>query len=175
MMDPARREIPSFGGRWIKKDGQHKLTKSRTLNRYFLCTKAKQKRYLQGEYHDLRVPRADIINRYVGAYIAGLHQHLPVLHLPTLDLNEMELPLLLALSGIGALYCFEDEDARKLHSISADLLYEVINLNPSSDELDISMIQTIFFALLFAAWSGERGLFLRHLGLPSILANVCLL
>jgi hypothetical protein len=66
-----------------------------------------------------------MINRYVGAYITGLNQHLPVLHLPTLDLNQMELPLLLALSSIGALYCFEDEHARKLHTIAADLLHQV--------------------------------------------------
>jgi hypothetical protein len=73
----------------------------------------------------LRVPRANIINRYISAYIAGLNQHLPILHLPTLDLNEMELPLLLALSSLGALYCFEKEHAFKLHSIAADLLSQV--------------------------------------------------
>jgi hypothetical protein len=106
-----------------------------------------------------------MINRYVGAYITGLNQHLPILHLPTLDLNEMELPLLLALSSIGALYCFEDEHARKLHSIAADLLDVQV-------ESDTSMIQTILFVLLFSAWSGDRELFIKHLGLPSILANV---
>jgi len=104
--------------------------------------------------------------------MTSLNQHLPVLHQPTLDLNEMKLPLLLVLSSIGALYCFEGEHARKLHSISAVLLYEVINLNNSSDELETSTIQTIFFVLLFAAWSGDRALFLKHLGLPAILANV---
>ena len=104
--------------------------------------------------------------------MTSLSQHLPVLHQPTLDLNEMKLPLLLVLSSIGALHCFEGEHALKLHSISAVLLYEVINLNNSSDELETSTIQTIFFVLLFAAWSGDRALFLKHLGLPAILANV---
>jgi hypothetical protein len=37
----------------------------------------------------------------------------------------MELPLLLALSSLGALYCFEKEHASKLHSIAADLLSQV--------------------------------------------------
>jgi hypothetical protein len=37
----------------------------------------------------------------------------------------MELPLLLALSSIGALYCFESEHASKLHAIASDLLSQV--------------------------------------------------
>jgi hypothetical protein len=35
------------------------------------------------------------------------------------------------------------------------------------------VIQTVLLSLLFAAWSGDAGLLRKHLGLHSILANVC--
>jgi hypothetical protein len=66
-----------------------------------------------------------VVNLYVSAYMSGLNQHLPFLHLASLDLNEMETPLLFALCSIGALYCFEKEQAKKLHGFSAILLAEV--------------------------------------------------
>jgi hypothetical protein len=55
----------------------------------------------------------------------GFNQHLPFKHLPSLDLNCVDLPQLLAISSIGALYCFEREHANKLHSLSVDLLSQV--------------------------------------------------
>jgi hypothetical protein len=54
-----------------------------------------------------------------------INQHIPFLHIPTLDLNELAMPHLLAICAIGALYSLEKEDARRLHSISADLLFQV--------------------------------------------------
>ena len=57
--------------------------------------------------------------------MAGLNQHIPFLHLPTLDLNKLELYEVLALSGIGAVYCFEGEHAEMAHRISVDLLAKV--------------------------------------------------
>jgi len=57
--------------------------------------------------------------------MSSLNQHLPFLHLPSFDVNEAELHLVLALSSMGALYVFEDDHARQLHSISVALLAEV--------------------------------------------------
>lgn len=71
------------------------------------------------------MPRVSVINRYVSAYIAGLHQHIPFLHLPTLNLNEVELPRLLAMCSLGALYCFEKEHGRRLH-IAAMLFLRLV-------------------------------------------------
>jgi hypothetical protein len=70
------------------------------------------------ELEEFPLPRVNAINRYIGAYISGLNQHIPFLHLPTLNLNELELPRLLAMCSLGALYCFEKENARRLHSAS---------------------------------------------------------
>jgi len=57
--------------------------------------------------------------------MTGLNQHIPFLHLPTLDLNRLELYEVLALSSIGAVYCFEEEHAEMAHQIAVDLLGKV--------------------------------------------------
>jgi len=56
----------------------------------------------------------------------SVNTHLRFFHLPTLDLNELDLPLLLVLSGFGAEYCFEKEHGVKLHCIASDLLFAVL-------------------------------------------------
>jgi hypothetical protein len=50
---------------------------------------------------------------------------MPFLHLPTLNINVIELPRLLAICSIGALYCFERGQARRLHIMCMKLLYQV--------------------------------------------------
>jgi Fungal specific transcription factor domain len=74
-----------------------------------------------------RLPQVSAINLYTSAYMSGINQHLPFLHLPTLDLSEMSLPLLLSICSIGALYCFEKEQAKKLHEAASKLLAEVLS------------------------------------------------
>ena len=59
--------------------------------------------------------------------MAGLNQHIPMIHVPSLNLNEIPMELLLVLCGIGALYCFEKERARELHSIAVKLLHKVLD------------------------------------------------
>lgn len=72
-----------------------------------------------------RLPAVGVLNLYTSAYMSGLNQHLPFLHLPSLDLNQMDVALLLSICSIGALYCFEKELARKLHEAANVFLTEV--------------------------------------------------
>src|SRR5271170_3269172 len=72
-----------------------------------------------------KVPRPNVINRYANAYISSLNQHIPFLHLPTLDFDQLEVSQLMALCSIGALYCFERDHATKLHSIAVTLVMQV--------------------------------------------------
>lgn len=93
------------------------------------------------DLEEFTLPKVSAINRYTSAYISGLHQHIPFLHLPTLDLNEVEIPRLLAMCSLGALYCFEKEAAMKLHSASmiflGHVLFPVTPLDPYTDGVGI--------------------------------------
>jgi hypothetical protein len=80
------------------------------------------------ELANFQFPRVNDINRYVSAYISGLNQHIPFLHLPTLNLNDLQMAKLLAMCSLGALYCFEKENARKLHIASISFLKYVLFL-----------------------------------------------
>jgi len=82
-------------------------------------------------------PRYTIINRYVSAYMAGLNQHIPMIHIPSLNLNEIPMEMLLVLCGIGALYCFEKDHAMELHSIAVTLLHKVVTSLLGRREADL--------------------------------------
>lgn len=77
------------------------------------------------EREGFQLPPVNAINRYVNAYISRLNHHIPFLHLPTLSLNDMEIPKLLSMCSLGALYCFEKENANKLHTASMLFLRHV--------------------------------------------------
>jgi len=77
---------------------------------------------------EFQFPGLNAINRYVNAYISGLNQHIPFLHLPTLNLNELQISRLLAVCSLGALYCLEKEHANRLHVASMEFLKHVSQL-----------------------------------------------
>lgn len=54
-----------------------------------------------------KIPSRMALSRYLAAYISGFHEHLPFLHLPTMDLKACSIELILAMAGVGAQYCFE--------------------------------------------------------------------
>ena len=77
------------------------------------------------QVEEFRLPRVDEINKYVSAYLFGLNQDIPLLHVPTLNLSNLEIPLLLAICSLGALYYFEKENAENLHIASMSFLKHV--------------------------------------------------
>lgn len=111
------------------------------------------------------------MNLYTSAYMSGLNQHLPFLHLPSLDLNQMDMALLLTICSIGALYCFEKELARKLHEAASVFLAEVIP-SPQTPFFSLSATSTVllssfnyfdlFSRIVFALRSVVNGRFLTR-------------
>ncbi|KOS19826.1 hypothetical protein ESCO_005658 [Escovopsis weberi] len=56
---------------------------------------------------DFVFPSRHTLTRFFEGYITGFHEHLPMLHLPTLSPVEMAPELLLAVLAVGAQYRFE--------------------------------------------------------------------
>jgi hypothetical protein len=126
-----------------------------------------------GELEEFHLPRVNSINRYANAYISGLNQHIPFLHVPSLNLNDMEMPQMLAVCSLGALYCFEKENAARLHIASMKFLHQVLEGKRANDIRESNWVcQTMLLCLLFASWSGDSLLFRKSLTLHSVLANV---
>jgi len=59
-----------------------------------------------------------LLNGYIGCF----HQHLPIIHLPSLKISDTPSPLIFAMCCIGALYRLERRKARKLFEATNTML-----------------------------------------------------
>ncbi|KAH7020959.1 uncharacterized protein B0I36DRAFT_252471 [Microdochium trichocladiopsis] len=63
---------------------------------------------------DFIFPSRHTLTRFVEGYVSGFHDHLPILHLPTLSAVDMSPELLLAILAVGAQYRFESHRSNAL-------------------------------------------------------------
>lgn len=64
--------------------------------------------------NDFVFPSRHTLTRFLEGYISGFHEHLPILHLPTLIAAELAPELLLAILAVGAQYRFESHRSNAL-------------------------------------------------------------
>ncbi|KAI1208253.1 uncharacterized protein F4807DRAFT_461976 [Annulohypoxylon truncatum] len=64
--------------------------------------------------NDFVFPSRHTFTRFLEGYISGFHEHLPILHLPTITAAEMAPELLLAILAVGAQYRFESHRSNAL-------------------------------------------------------------
>lgn len=61
-----------------------------------------------------QLPTRMSLARYIRAYVDGFHEHLPFLHVQSMTVDGSSVELLLAMSAVGAQYCFEAEKGVEL-------------------------------------------------------------
>ncbi|POS78850.1 hypothetical protein DHEL01_v202750 [Diaporthe helianthi] len=64
--------------------------------------------------NDFVFPSRHTLTRYLEGYIGGFQEHLPFLHIPTLNPSEIAPELLLAIASVGAQYRFESHRGHAL-------------------------------------------------------------
>ncbi|KEF57368.1 uncharacterized protein A1O9_05285, partial [Exophiala aquamarina CBS 119918] len=64
---------------------------------------------------DFRLPVAIALQKCFRTFVDAFHVHLPIFHLPTMDLERTPSPLVLAMCAIGALYRLERKVAALLY------------------------------------------------------------
>ncbi|KAI0019159.1 hypothetical protein F4780DRAFT_460243 [Xylariomycetidae sp. FL0641] len=64
--------------------------------------------------NDFVFPSRHTLTRFLEGYVSGFHEHLPILHLPTLVPAEIAPELLLAILAVGAQYRFESHRSNAL-------------------------------------------------------------
>ncbi|KAH6971063.1 hypothetical protein BKA56DRAFT_495420 [Ilyonectria sp. MPI-CAGE-AT-0026] len=72
-----------------------------------------------------QLPSAKLCQNFLLTYMECFHGHLPIIHLPTFDLNKTPSPLTLALCCIGALYRLDRRRARQLYDLAAEAVESV--------------------------------------------------
>jgi hypothetical protein len=65
-----------------------------------------------------RLPSRLALCRYIAAYINGFHEHMPFLHIPSMDIDTCSIELILAIAAVGAQYTFEGGKGVELFNAS---------------------------------------------------------
>ena len=74
--------------------------------------------------YDFILPSRHGLSRYLAAYVAGFHEHLPFLHITTMTIRNAAPELILAMAAVGAQYCFEALIASRLFKIAKSIAVE---------------------------------------------------
>ncbi|KAE8447527.1 hypothetical protein EG329_010657 [Mollisiaceae sp. DMI_Dod_QoI] len=67
---------------------------------------------------DFQLPTRLALCRYIAGYVNGFHEHLPLIHVPTMTIEGCAIELILAMAAVGAQYCFEGEKGVELFNAS---------------------------------------------------------
>lgn len=102
-------------------------------------------RYIQSKLDDFaavlpkgfELPSRHTLSRFLEGYINGFHEHLPFLHIPTVQLANLAPELLLAIAAIGAQYRFEEHRGYRLWYASRAVAVEQTRRRSSSQVLEI--------------------------------------
>ncbi|KIW34125.1 uncharacterized protein PV07_00921 [Cladophialophora immunda] len=74
------------------------------------------------ESSKLYIPSTTSLDKCIKAYLNAFHIHLPLFHIPSLDLEKTPAPLILAICSIGALYRLERRVAASLYRTAEQAL-----------------------------------------------------
>ncbi|OJD30371.1 regulatory protein [Diplodia corticola] len=141
-----------------------------------------------------RLPSRLALSRYIGAYIASFHPHLPFLHIPTMTVENTCVELLLALAAVGAQHCFEEEKGIELFHTARAIAAQRITrrdvglANPDKDSLwamsestrssstdGADLMQTaqaLLVLMATATWARRKEILREALAIQSILATL---
>ncbi|KKY24488.1 putative c2h2 transcription factor [Phaeomoniella chlamydospora] len=75
---------------------------------------------------DFVAPATHTLSRYLAGFITGFHEHLPFMHIPTLNVANLAPELVLALAAVGAQYRFENARGVELFYAAKAVVMEQI-------------------------------------------------
>jgi hypothetical protein len=81
---------------------------------------------------DFKIVSRHALSRYMTGFIAGFHEHLPFLHLPSMSIETASVELVLALAAIGAQYCREPEKGLEIFKVAKAICIERIRRRDES-------------------------------------------
>lgn len=83
------------------------------------------------------LPSRHTLSRFLEGYINGFHEHVPFLHIPTVQIVNLAPELILALAAIGAQYRFEGHRGNGLWYASRAVAVEQVRRRASSSVMEI--------------------------------------
>ncbi|KAJ5647093.1 hypothetical protein N7490_003465 [Penicillium lividum] len=109
---------------------------------------------------DPSLPSRHALSRCLTGYLIGYHDHYPIVHKPTLDVESMPPPLFLSMAALGARYCREPDTSLRLYQIAKPVTLEYVRRTfhsgklPEPDPNGTDMLETIQSLLFLISVSG---------------------
>jgi hypothetical protein len=111
---------------------------------------------------DPSLPSRHALSRCLTGYLTGFHDHYPIVHIPTLDVESMTLPLFLSMAALGARYCREPETSMRLYQIAKPVTLEHVRrvfqcgkmppVNVADDADTLETLQALLCLTSVSAW-----------------------
>ncbi|KAE9574990.1 hypothetical protein CGMCC3_g8819 [Colletotrichum fructicola] len=112
---------------------------------------------------NIPIPAAKFLRSCLSSYITCFHIHFPLIHIQTLELNQVPSPLILAICAIGALYRLDRRRARMMYNLAKQSSGDIKNPLPADGRAVVKdyalwTVQTRVLLSFFAIMSGDREL-----------------
>ncbi|KAJ5288183.1 hypothetical protein N7478_003869 [Penicillium angulare] len=145
------------------------------------------------------LPSRHTLTRYIFTYFSGFHRHLPMVHVPTFWPTKYPVELILAMSTIGALSAFDNDNTimffraslgiaqerlRKRQLDKCEKLYSpriespvIIQCSegviaPKDRQFDpLPLAQTLLILLAMATWGNSKDIYNESIAIQNTLAN----
>lgn len=111
---------------------------------------------------DPSLPSRHALSRCLTGYLMGFHDHYPIFHKPTLDVEAMGLPLFLSMAALGARYCREPDTSMRLYQIAKPVTLEHFRrvfqsgtmppVNAAHDIDTLETIQALLMLISVSSW-----------------------
>lgn len=106
------------------------------------------------------LPSRHALSRCLTGYLMGFHDHYPIVHKPTLNVDSMPVQLFLSMAALGARYCREPDTSMWLYQIAKPVTLEHVRRTFQSGSLpeadatsSVDMLETIQSLLLLISVS----------------------
>lgn len=129
---PSSSVLPRHGAQLpsLQPEGFQTSSKARQPTGFVLVTAQCRDRLLQSlkEYSnvvpDPSLPSRHALSRCLTGYLTGFHDHYPVVHKPTQDVESMGAPLFISMAALGARYCREPDTSMRLYQLAKPVTIE---------------------------------------------------
>lgn len=106
------------------------------------------------------LPSRHALSRCLTGYLMGFHDHYPIVHKPTLNVEAMGAPFFLSMAALGARYCREPDTSMRLYQIAKPVtlehfrrVFQAGTMPPANAAHDIDTLETIQALLMLISVS----------------------
>lgn len=111
---------------------------------------------------DQSLPSRHALSRCLTGYLTGFHDHYPIVHKPTLDVESIGLPLFISMATLGARYCREPDTSMRLYQVAKPVTLEHFRrvfqsgtmpaANAAQDLDTLETIQALLMLISVSSW-----------------------